>query len=359
MPDQWKQGVGGLVRRYRQRRNVGISRDSVFPWTNDQLADGVRKGIDDIDDMREFEDFPSASGSLFDIDSDGGLAGERDAPIDLHALRADDELLDALGSGDGASSFGRPAYRQSESDLESLLRAWRAEAEADPIPQMYDTEAAVAVIQGAAQERRKPRRWLVPVASAAAVLVIAFTSLGVAARDAQPGDPLWGLTQVLYADHAKSVQAAVTVRTELSHASVALQEGHFTEARTALSLAQASLPSVDSSDGKADLQARGQQLAAALNATSVSPPSVTVSTGVPSTVPPASTTTQPTTTTTTAPSSPSSTTPTTTTTTAPSSPSSPPTDTDSAAGPGTVSTSSQTDSHQSAQSPSPNSSGTG
>jgi hypothetical protein len=342
VPDQWKQGVGGLVRRYRRRIVDGIS------WSDDHIADGVRKGVDDLDDLTvSSAEFPGMHGSLSERSGSAEQEGEF---ADLFAIRADDELLDALGA---AASNGRsgpdPDREYGGSDLESLLAAWRNEAEADPIPMLCDTETAAAVIQQSVQARRRSqRRWLVPVASAAAVLVIAFTSLGVAVRDAQPGDPLWGLTQVLYADHAKSLQAAVTVRTELSHASIALQEGHFTEARTALSQAQAVLPSVDNSDGKADLQLRGQQLAAQLySATTneVTPPSTTSTTprtSAPSPTP--TTSTSPTTTTpvTTTPASPTPTTPTTST-----SPTSPTTSSgsQSAAGPGTITTPPQTDTH--------------
>ena len=348
MPDQWKQGVGGLVRRYRRRIAGGI------PWSEDQVADGMREGIADIDDMTAFNaEFPSVHGSLSDLsENDPENYDEQDADyVDLFAIRADDELLDALG---GAASNGKlgPHRHFGDSDLESLLAAWRSEADVEPIPMLYDTDAAVHVIERSVQERRRPqRRWLVPVASAAAVLVIAFTSLGVAARDAQPGDPLWGLTQVLYADHAKSILAAVTVRTELSHASVALQEGHFTEARTALSQAQAALPAVDTSDGKADLTARGQQLAAQLNsaAPNGSAPPSTFTVNPPSSAP--STTPSPSST----PQLPTQTTPTTPVLvtpppdTTPDVPTSPPTTgSQSDAGPGTISTSPQTESHSTA-----------
>ena len=175
------------------------------------------------------------------------------ADLDLAALRSDDALLTALGN---ASSSGAA----TEPELNALLLSWRRDIDEEPIPQLVDTETAMHTIFAAAHRNRRKPRFLVPLASAAAVLVIVFTGVGLAARDAQPGDALWGLTQVLYADHARSIVAADTVRTELSHASAAMQEGHYSAARKALDQAQQALPSVDNEDGQADLQAQQQNL---------------------------------------------------------------------------------------------------
>lgn len=240
------------------------------------------------------------------------------ADLDLAALRSDDALLTALGNGSSAGAATEP-------ELNALLLSWRRDIDEEPIPELVDTETAMHTIFAAAHRNRRKPRFLVPLASAAAVLVIVFTGVGLAARDAQPGDTLWGLTQVLYADHARSVLAADTVRTELSHASAALHEGHYSAARTALNQAQQALPSVDNEDGQADLQAQQQNLLNQLALSSgdgglpVTPPSspdnsITGSlsaTTTPSGPPSQTTTTQPTTTSSTPSSSggPSSTTP--------------------------------------------------
>ena len=175
------------------------------------------------------------------------------ADLDLAALRSDDALLNALGN---ASSPGAA----TEPELNALLLSWRRDVGEEPIPELVDTETAMRTIFAAAHRNRRKPRFLVPLASAAAVLVIVFTGVGLAARDAQPGDALWSLTQVLYSDHARSVLAADTVRTELSHATAALHEGHYSAAATALEQAQQALPSVDNEDGQADLQAQQQNL---------------------------------------------------------------------------------------------------
>jgi hypothetical protein len=251
-----------------------------------------------------------ANDALDSLDSDEGLdhlavddVDEQfgSADLDLAALRSDDALLTALGN---ASSSGAA----TEPELNALLLSWRRDVDEEPMPELIDTETAMRTVFAATHRNRRRPRYLVPLASAAAVLVIMFTGFGLAARDAQPGDALWGLTQVLYSDHARSVLAADSVRDELSHASAALNEGHYSAARTALAQAQQTLPSVDNEDGQANLQAQQQNLldqlalstgSGGLPITASSSPSNSISaTVLPTTTPsapPSSTTTQPTT----------------------------------------------------------------
>jgi hypothetical protein len=235
---------------------------------------------------------------------------DADGPLDLSALHADDELLTALCSHDNSV-----ADADQEPELKSLLLSWRLDVDAEPIAELVDTDTAMRTIERSVRDQRRKPRYLVPLASAAAVLVIVFAGMGLAARDAHPGDTLWGLSQVLYADHARSVEAAAVVRTELTHASQALEQGHLGEAWNALAAAKASLPSVDNADGKAVLAAQQQNLLNQLTATtSVTPPdptsddvsTVPVIAPAPTTAPPTvlptvDNTTPPTTTTTTPP----------------------------------------------------------
>ncbi|HJP75300.1 MAG TPA: anti-sigma-D factor RsdA [Pseudonocardiaceae bacterium] len=203
-----------------------------------------------------------ANDAMDSLDSDDGLdhlaVDELDeqlgsTDLDLAALRSDDALLNALGNANSAGVATEP-------ELNALLLSWRRDVDEEPMPELVDTETAVHTIFAATHRNRRRPRLLVPLASAAAVLVIVFTGVGLAARDAQPGDALWGLTQVLYSDHARSVLAADDVRNELSHASTALHEGHYSAARNALAQAQQTLPSVQNEDGQADLQAQQQNL---------------------------------------------------------------------------------------------------
>jgi hypothetical protein len=213
---------------------------------------------------------------------------------DLAGIRADDALLDALG-GRG------PAEGLVEDELNALLLAWRREVDSRPVGELVDTDTAVATI-AAAQPQQRRHRFLIPLASAAAVLAIAFTGVSLVARDAQPGDALWGLTRVLYSDHARSIEAAVTVRTDLDSARAALREGRYTEARELLDKASTVLPSISADDGKADLAQKHESLVRELTSTNPAP------TNPPASHSPTTTTVLPT-----EPSAPSSTTTTTTT----------------------------------------------
>lgn len=187
---------------------------------------------------------------------------ERDQsePHDLGLVQADDALLDAVAGyevGDGGGDL-------ADEELSALLLAWRRDVDSVPIGEIVDTKTAVyTVAAGRLSSRRRPRL-LVPVAAAAAILVITFGGVSIAARDAQPGDTLWGLTRVLYADHARSIEAAAAVLTDLSRAENALGDGRMSEAKSLLDSAGQQLVVVFNEDGKDDLWRKHQLLCAQL-----------------------------------------------------------------------------------------------
>jgi len=189
---------------------------------------------------------------------------------DLSAVQADDRLLDALGSA-------TPSVAGSlvDDELNALLLAWRNEVETAPFGELVDTETAIATIQAARPQPVSRHRFLIPLASAAAVLAIAFTGVSLVARDAQPGDALWSLTRVLYSEHAKSIEAAAIINTDLESARLALRDGKVSEAREKLNKVEASLGSVSTADGKAQLEEKHaelqKELATNTSATSPSP----------------------------------------------------------------------------------------
>lgn len=166
--------------------------------------------------------------------------GELEEPIDLSALQADDALLDSLGGAD-------PDIAGADGEsVEAMLLAWRRDVDAVPLADLLDTEAAASAIEaGQRRAGRRKRRFLVPVASAAAVFMIAVTGVGLAAQNAMPGDPLWGVAKVLYADHARTVQAAALVRTDLDRASSAWDAGRKAEAEAELRQAEQRLRTID------------------------------------------------------------------------------------------------------------------
>ncbi|HET9142044.1 anti-sigma-D factor RsdA [Actinophytocola sp.] len=244
------------------------------------------------------------------------LNGALDEPVDFSLVNADDEFLDALGAGQPD-----PAGRFTDDRLAALLLSWRQDVDAEPIANLVEPKLAVATVQAARARQRRGPRLLAPLAAAAAVLAIAFAGVGLAARGAEPGDTLWGLTRVLYSDHARSVEAAQAVKSDLTRAEEALANGQVAEAKTMLDEAKTVLPTVATEDGQEDLRAQHDALVAKLPnnpAVGVTPPPA----ASPSTVPAAGSTTAstPGTTTTTVPPTSETTTTTTTPTTTTSDP---------------------------------------
>jgi hypothetical protein len=186
-----------------------------------------------------------------------------DEAIDLALVHEDDEYLDRLSGtdlGESDSLFGG----FGDDQLTELLMSWRRDVDAEPIEDLVDTKLATVTVHTATTQRKRKPRLLVPVAAAAAVLAIAFAGFGLAARDAQPGDTLWALTKVLYADHARSVEAAQAVKDDLREAKAALADGDIDVAKSKLQDAHAALPTVLPDDGHNDLQAEHTSLMAQL-----------------------------------------------------------------------------------------------
>lgn len=229
--------------------------------TDRDSRDEIRRKLGEL----SFDDTMSSSQAAFEAD--------------LSAVHADDALLDALGGSDPKVADGL-----GDQELNALLLAWRRDIDSEPLAELVDTDTAVTTVKTAALarkhgERARKRRILVPVAVAAAVLAIAFSGTGIAARSAQPGDTLWGLTKVLYADHARSVEAASAARTDLQQASIALSQGRIAEAQQALAEAAAKLQQVSTEDNLAALMQEHQQLSEMLqNPTSTTPPPASSST---------------------------------------------------------------------------------
>ena len=199
-----------------------------------------------------------------DLPADEGLA---DGPIDFSAIQADDALLDMLRSGKTGTE-----RTLTDAQVTDLLVAWRRDIDAEPIPELVDVDTALRAVTAARRTRTGPHRFGVPLASAASVLLVAFGGLGVAAHSAQPGEPLWSLTRVLYADHARSVEAAAAVRTELAKADAALREGRWDEAEASLRRARAQLAVIEPEQGREDLIAQHAELMDQLRTAPIQPP---------------------------------------------------------------------------------------
>ncbi len=180
-------------------------------------------------------------------------------PADLAAVQADDALLDMLGNPSRGPD-------DVDGELARVLTAWRREVHADSNRLLVDTETALSVISAARRPARRRSPIFGPIAAAAAVLVIAFSAVGLVAKSAQPGDSLWGVTQMLYSDYARSVEAAALVRTELDEARTALREGKTEQAKESLDRIQQQLPVIAEAEGHTDLTARHHELERELDA---------------------------------------------------------------------------------------------
>ncbi len=189
------------------------------------------------------------------------------------AVQADDGFVESVRSGAGSTA---------NTDLARLVLAWKREIDAEPFPLHPDAQAAEQAL--AAQARTAPRRRLLtPFAAAAAAFGIALSGVALLAHDSRPGDPLWGITEVVYADHARSVAAATQAETDLGLAKTALSSGTPDAARTALNRVSVSLRSVSNGDGHAALSAQLDTLTAQLPQ---APPSAVVDAPPPPPPPP-------------------------------------------------------------------------
>ena len=168
------------------------------------------------------------------------------AQPDPAAVRADDSFVEALHGRNGGSTETTPVA----TELARLVLAWKREIDAEAFPPQLDELTIRRALPGRAR-----RRLLTPVAAAAAAVGIALSGVALLAHDAHPGDPLWGITQVVYADHARSVAAATEAQADLGVAERALAAGSPEAAHTALQRVSSALRSVRDPDLRAKLSA--------------------------------------------------------------------------------------------------------
>lgn len=158
---------------------------------------------------------PSAPGRPFDEPDEEG-------PVDLVELQADDELINALSTGLGVSGPGRQGY-DADDRLVAMLASWKAEVDDAPVPELVDTDEAVQMLQPARPSRRVG--FLRPLAAAAAVAACALAVVSIGAHEARPGDALWGVTRVLYSEHAQQVQAQTDLQQGIERVGTKLATG--------------------------------------------------------------------------------------------------------------------------------------
>ncbi|HXV93354.1 MAG TPA: anti-sigma-D factor RsdA [Pseudonocardia sp.] len=163
---------------------------------------------------------------------------------------SDEELLNALSTGMSVSAPGVGGY-DAEDRVAAMLAAWKAEVDSEPIPELVDLETAVATVTAASRRRPSRRaRHLVPLAGAAAFLVLAVGGVSVGAQAAEPGDVLFPITKVLYQEQAKSAEAVVVVQEASARARELLAVGDVAGAANALAVGQQAVAVIRDEDGR-------------------------------------------------------------------------------------------------------------
>jgi Anti-sigma-D factor RsdA to sigma factor binding region len=212
-----------------------------------------------------------------------------DGPVDLAAVRADDALLDAIaggavlgGIGSHEDVFGSPG--QDDDHLAAILAAWKADIEADPMPELMSLEEAAEAVEAGheARERRVGRaRRRMPFAVAAAAIAIALAGFTVAVHSAQPGDAMFGLTKVLFSQQADNAQKARVAHDTIVAANGAIHQGDPAKAQSLLQSAAGQIQAAQPEDQPALQQQREE----VLKSLAPTPPAET---GSPTTAPSAS-----------------------------------------------------------------------
>ncbi len=178
-----------------------------------------------------------------------------DEPVDLVAVQADDELINAMAAGMGVPSGGRAFH--ADDQVVALLSSWRADVVAEPVPELIDIETALAAVKAglpSARPKRSARaRHLVPVAAAAAFLVLVGGGVTIGSATAQPDSALWPVSKMLFSERAESVEAAARASDKIENAKQALTAGKPEQAAADLAQAQQDLGQVRPQEGKDEL----------------------------------------------------------------------------------------------------------
>ena len=202
-----------------------------------------------------------------------------DGPVDLAAVRADDALIDALAGGTGAApggaDYGFGLDSSDDDQLAAILAAWRADIEADPMPELVTLDEAGEAVAAGHESRDRLRsrtRRRMPFAIAAAAAVVACAGLTVAVHGAMPGDTLWGVSKVFFAERAGNVERVEDVRGHIEAANAALGRGDAPAARAALQQADVVLPQIVAEEA-APLVADRDRVQSSINAEPTAAPS--------------------------------------------------------------------------------------
>jgi hypothetical protein len=189
----------------------------------------------------------------------GPADDEQVDPVDLLAIRADDELLDALAAGEfslgdlGVGADDDLDGFQDDQRMMAMLAAWRDDVLETEVPELVTLEQASEAIVAGHRDTSYPRRRLMSVAAAAAVVVVGMSVVAIGAGTAEPGDALWGVSKTLDGDRAESKEAAQRVSVALASVQQALDEGRVKDAQATLAAVAPELAKVTDDETKDEL----------------------------------------------------------------------------------------------------------
>lgn len=209
------------------------------------------------------------------------LADEmRDQPFDLAAVQRDDALIDALSGGGTVPTTSAEEYR-----LATLLAGWRAEIVEPDLPAGPTLDEVAAAVDAELARSREPRRpalrLLRPVAGAAAAIAVVMAGATVFSYNAEPGDPLWRIKEVVFTERANSTVASIDTTNNLQEAERRMRAGDARGAMAELESASQRVGAIHDADKRDELNAwRDRLMADVTQATTALP--------VPPVAPPAS-----------------------------------------------------------------------
>ncbi|MCS3778440.1 anti-sigma-D factor RsdA [Tsukamurella ocularis] len=204
------------------------------------------------------------------------------APVDVAAVRRDDDLIEALAAGGAVTTAD-----QTEFALASLLADWRDEIVTTPVPAGPSVDELVAAT-GAGRRTRgfrpaRPTRPVPPpavggvpsgdvtpigdapsrrkrfglVAGAAAAAVAILGGGTVLVNSASPGDgALWSVKEVVFSDAASQTIATSEAKAQLESADNAIDSSNQAEAQAALVSARQQAAKVKNQKDRAALEER-------------------------------------------------------------------------------------------------------
>lgn len=178
------------------------------------------------------------------------------APVDIAAVRRDDELIDAIASDGPVATDSTDEYQMA-----SLLANWRAELTGPPLPMAPNIDEVVAAVNqeiGARQARVAAGgrlRLLRPIAGAAAAVALVVGGMTAFSYNAEPGDPLWKVKQVVFSDQADSTVANMDTTSDLQEAERLIADGNPEEAKIHLDRASTRASDVNDAAKRDDLLA--------------------------------------------------------------------------------------------------------